>query len=443
MQHDVFICHASEDKEAIARPLAEALRERHIDVWYDEFSMGVGDSLREAIDRGLAGSRYGVVIVSPAFFKKRWTQREMNGLVAREMSEGRKLVLPVWHDVELSDVVAHSPPLADIVAARSSAGLERVCADLLRTIRPNESPLLVARDELARFGWSPPPISDEWWLDVAEGQEHAVSSMWYVPWRFPLPEPLGSQGRRRGLNIAWTALQRDWQDIAEHRRICQITPPDEVLAFVRGDPALAEAAHAHPAYLANYAPQLLIPTFSAEFEDDFDLLLEGSEATWASRSHGRFAGTTCDREFALRRSDFGGHAPDQVTKKWMLGRGMDHSPAIYSELEYLIWLLSPDSHWLPEAVRSVLIKGFKMRAAWDRDLIGQRGPFSDSLHKVRRTPLRWTRGIKKDLEDIVAGAIRKMGLTNNPAAIVERFVDEDFVGALDEAERERMAARRR
>lgn len=69
MQHDVFICHASEDKDAVARPLAEALRERHIDVWYDEFSMKVGDSLREAIDRGLANCRYGIVVVSPAFFR--------------------------------------------------------------------------------------------------------------------------------------------------------------------------------------------------------------------------------------------------------------------------------------------------------------------------------------------------------------------------------------
>ena len=69
MQHDVFICHASEDKDAVARPLAEALREWHLDVWYDEFSMKVGDSLREAIDRGLASCRYGVVIVSPAFLR--------------------------------------------------------------------------------------------------------------------------------------------------------------------------------------------------------------------------------------------------------------------------------------------------------------------------------------------------------------------------------------
>src|SRR5271157_2431745 len=57
--HDVFICHASEDKDDFVRPLAEALRARHVDVWFDEFVLTIGDSLREAIDRGLAASRFG------------------------------------------------------------------------------------------------------------------------------------------------------------------------------------------------------------------------------------------------------------------------------------------------------------------------------------------------------------------------------------------------
>jgi len=73
--HDVFICHASEDKEDFVRPLAEALRARHLDVWYDEFTLSIGDSLREAIDRGLADSRFGIVVFSRNFFQKRWPQR--------------------------------------------------------------------------------------------------------------------------------------------------------------------------------------------------------------------------------------------------------------------------------------------------------------------------------------------------------------------------------
>jgi hypothetical protein len=444
MQHDVFICHASEDKEAVARPLAEALREQHIDVWYDEFSMKVGDSLREAIDRGLASARYGVVVVSPSFFTKRWTQRELNGLVAREMSEDRKLVLPVWHDVELSDVVKHSPPLGDIIATRSSFGLDRMCADLIRTIRPDESPLLVARDELARFGWSPPPISDEWWLDMVEAQEHAVSSMWYVPWRFPLPERLGSQGRRRGLNIAWAALQREWQLEAEHRRICQITPPDEVLAFVQGDAALKEAAHVYPEYLANYAPQLLIPEFSGPFSDDFDRILRASEEEWSQQPDRRFPQALCDRQLALRHPEFGRHSADEVAEKWMWGFGGDHGARIYDEIEYIFWLLASDSDWLPCRVRATLIEGLKGRAMWHRGLsLEARGAFSDILYKNRRTALRWTRPIKRDLERLIKDAGRKMGLKAKLGDIADRFIDEDFVGVLDCVEQERAAARRR
>jgi TIR domain len=51
--YDAFICHASEDKAALVRPLAERLRAEHVEVWYDEFSLSVGDSLRRSIDRGL------------------------------------------------------------------------------------------------------------------------------------------------------------------------------------------------------------------------------------------------------------------------------------------------------------------------------------------------------------------------------------------------------
>lgn len=444
MQHDVFICHASEDKEAVARPLAEALRDRHIDVWYDEFSMKVGGSLREAIDRGLANARFGVVVVSPSFFRKRWTQRELNGLVAREMSEDRKLVLPVWHEVELSDVVKHSPPLGDIIATRSSFGLERMCADLMRTIRPDESPLLVAQEELARFGWTPPPISDEWWLDMAEAQEHAVSSQWYVPWRFPLPEQLGGQGRRRGLNIAWTALQREWQLEAEHRRICQITSPEEVLAFVHSDAALTEAAHAYPVYLANYAPQLLIPEFSGPFADDFDEILRASEDEWRQKPDNRFPNALCDRRLALRHPEFGRHTAAEVADKWIWGLGGDHGARIYEEIEYIFWLLASDSDWLPTRVRAVLIEGLKDRATWDRRLtLDTRGAFSDILYNNRRTPLRWTRAIKRDLERVIEVGARKMGLKANPGDIANRFIDEDFVGVLDRVEQERAASRRR
>lgn len=66
----IFISHASEDKDDIARPLAEELGEQGYEVWYDEYSLKIGDSLSQEIDRGLSSCDYGVVILSKSFFEK-------------------------------------------------------------------------------------------------------------------------------------------------------------------------------------------------------------------------------------------------------------------------------------------------------------------------------------------------------------------------------------
>lgn len=114
--HDVFISHASEDKQAVARPLADLLIDRGVEVWYDDFTLTVGDSLRRSIDRGLADSRFGVIILSPDFFRKEWPQAELDGLVAKQRASGSKVILPIWHRVTKDDVLAASPTLADLKA---------------------------------------------------------------------------------------------------------------------------------------------------------------------------------------------------------------------------------------------------------------------------------------------------------------------------------------
>ena len=126
MAFDVFICHASEDKEAVARPLAQILRSRGFSVWIDEVELKLGDSLRQTIDAGLRTSTFGAVVLSPSFFEKRWPQWELDGLADRELSSGTKVVLPIWHEVDHDDVAAHSPSLAGKLAARTSDGVERV-----------------------------------------------------------------------------------------------------------------------------------------------------------------------------------------------------------------------------------------------------------------------------------------------------------------------------
>lgn len=130
---DVFVSHASEDKVTFARPLAHALQARGVRVWFDAFTLTVGDSLRRSIDRGLAQSRFGVVVLSEAFFQKQWPQLELDGLVAREAA-GVKVILPIWHAIDESRVRAHSPMLADRVAVSSARGLDYVVDQLLQVI---------------------------------------------------------------------------------------------------------------------------------------------------------------------------------------------------------------------------------------------------------------------------------------------------------------------
>lgn len=77
--YDVFISHASEDKDDIVRPLANALGEYGLKVRYDEFELRIGDSLRRKIDRGLTSSRFGIVVLSEPFFNKGWTTYELDG----------------------------------------------------------------------------------------------------------------------------------------------------------------------------------------------------------------------------------------------------------------------------------------------------------------------------------------------------------------------------
>lgn len=117
--HDVFISHASEDKENIVRPLANALSSRGLNVWYDEFTLRIGDSLRQKIDRGLTSSRVGLVVLSPSFISKGWTNYELDGIMIRSVS-GEQILLPIWHNITKQQVIDFSPSLADKVA-RSTA----------------------------------------------------------------------------------------------------------------------------------------------------------------------------------------------------------------------------------------------------------------------------------------------------------------------------------
>ncbi|WP_250163224.1 toll/interleukin-1 receptor domain-containing protein [Psychrobacter sp. WY6] len=133
VEYDLFISHASEDKEEFVRPLAETLENLGVKVWYDEFTLRVGDSLRKNIDHGLINSRFGTVILSSSFCSKNWTQYELDSMVAREM-DGHKMILPIWHKVTKNEVMSFSPALADKVALNTSMSSIEEIADKLAEV---------------------------------------------------------------------------------------------------------------------------------------------------------------------------------------------------------------------------------------------------------------------------------------------------------------------
>jgi len=95
MSRDVFICHASEDKPAVVRPLAYELQRKGISCWLDEAEIHWGDSIIDRINEGLRSSRFVIVVLSRAFLSKNWPKKELSAVLSAEISSGRVKVLPL------------------------------------------------------------------------------------------------------------------------------------------------------------------------------------------------------------------------------------------------------------------------------------------------------------------------------------------------------------
>ncbi|MFH1028195.1 MAG: DUF1883 domain-containing protein [Pseudomonadota bacterium] len=132
-EYDVFVSHASEDKESVARPIAEKLREFGLRVWFDEFELKIGDSLRRKIDKGLANSKFGIVILSKSFIKKGWANYELDGIITKSVS-GQQVILPIWHDITKQEVIDYSPSLADKLARNTAINTIEEIAEEIKEV---------------------------------------------------------------------------------------------------------------------------------------------------------------------------------------------------------------------------------------------------------------------------------------------------------------------
>ena len=132
----MFLSHASEGKEAIAVPLHDALVARGLAVWVDKVEIRIGDSLRRKIDEGIRASRFGVVVLSPSFFSKGWTNHELDGLVTMTVA-GQQTMLPVWHNVSAAEVRGYSPSLADRRGLSTAEfDVDEIADQIVEAVRP-------------------------------------------------------------------------------------------------------------------------------------------------------------------------------------------------------------------------------------------------------------------------------------------------------------------
>ncbi|HUU45887.1 MAG TPA: toll/interleukin-1 receptor domain-containing protein [Acidobacteriota bacterium] len=451
MLYDVFVCHASEDKDGFVRDLARELSTNNVAVWYDEFSLKPGDSLRESIDSGLSQSRFGVVVLSAAFFQKSWPQWELNGLVQRQTSSDTRLIIPVWLNVDDRDVRAFSPSLADVYAIHARQGVSSVVGRLLAVIKPQGSSLVVARDRLLELGYSPPVVTDDWWHRAIEYcgsnpmEGTFQEAMGWGRWGFPLPPP-GTSASERGFRIARAAMQVQWQAQVEDQRISQVTHPDNVHEFIASTPGLMEICFDHPQYLACYAPQLTIPGFGGPFESIFDMALEASREDYSSRraDGSRYGSSlttdgsvpTCDELIALRDPEFGHFEPGAIACCFVTGPGMNSPPVqAYEHIEYIAWLLSESSSWVPAPLRECLTTGMRDWAVWVwHRLWSESGQHVGALFSAMADcsdPRRFkmSRTASADLRDHLGRAKSSLRLPESVTELARRFRSRGFIEA--------------
>lgn len=133
-----FISHDSRDKESVASPLALQLQKFVCPVWYDEYSLKIGGSLREQIEKGLKECRKCILILTPNYLSNEgWGKKEFDSIFTRELIENRKVILPVWHGVSKKEIYEYSPALADRVAVNWAEGVEKVASKLKHAVEEN------------------------------------------------------------------------------------------------------------------------------------------------------------------------------------------------------------------------------------------------------------------------------------------------------------------
>jgi hypothetical protein len=254
---------------------------------------------------------------------------------------------------------------------------------------------------------------------------------------------------KRDWRLACAVMQMPWQEEADTRPVTQITPPPEVHEFISEQPGLFEACQSHLRYLITYAPQLTIRGFGGAFEDDIEALYANSiasdegigEANEDSQPSRR---TTCAEDYALRAPDFGGHSPADIACGFIQGYYVVNGPPVqyYSQMEYVAWVLSDASLWVPADIREMLSRGMAEWGVWpwhewpDRSAaeLGFEpqtftGKFAEAIERPRfRVNSKLNDEARRDLLHRLNFSISLLGLPEDAETLANRLMGPEFLG---------------
>jgi len=446
---DIFISYASEDKNIFVRSLAKRLTKKNVSVWYDEFSLKIGDSLRQSLNYGLSNSRFGVVVLSKDFFSKKWTNWELDGLTQIENSKNKFRILPIWLGISYSDIIDYSPSLADKYAIKAELGLDYVVRKIIEKVKPQDTSIEIASRKLKNLGYDVPPPNNEWWLDVVDYEGNDSNA---VEWAFSVGY-LSSDNDERGSYLANKVVQMIWQDIVRDKRISQITHPNIVLDEISKVSGLKELLLENIDTIICYTPQLTIKGYGGLFENKIEEYYQLSLKKYHEDKGRKYL---CDEEIALRNPQFGLYRPSSITCNFVQGQLFGLSPKKYENIDYLIWLLSEDSNWLPSKIKEYLLLGFKDWDVWiwaDIDSEYQieygRNENVGSLLEEMYKAGEENRDIiidSKCIEDIKACiecSKWKLELSDNTNSIYKRFIEVKFIEAVIKNEKSRKSKQKK
>lgn len=362
MNKRLFISHASEDKRPFVHDLAEALRANNIDVWYDEYEIMPGMSIRESVDLGLSSCDVGLIVLSPNYFKKKWTIWELNGFMQKMLSGSAKLI-PICHNITHEELLRISPSLSDILALRSEEGIMVISQKVHDVLYPNKPVLIETRDFLNSFGLKSPDYYDNWWLDRIEFLGNA--NVQYFPWSLPINPPKLS-AQTKSYSLSWACMRYSWISEAEVKGFNQFTAPFDIMQFILKTPGVEIACKVNLEYLALYAPQLLFydSPIKSEFEKMYSKSVSditGTKFPLGFKCELTLDGLapTCSRTFALFDRAFGRYIPRDLLRHFIEGEQFGPRPSKLDYWDVLIALCSEQSEIYPVGVRNVLMNGFR------------------------------------------------------------------------------------